>query len=88
MNPQEAWWSVVEMLLTAEGYLVLGSWEPHQVGDVVPDRMGCGVKYRISGEAKVKDARRQMQLIERMAGVPLEEPQEPAFFYKTVMVSH
>jgi hypothetical protein len=87
MNPQEAWWSVVEMLLTAEGYMVLGSWEPRQVGDVVPDRNGFGMKYKISGEAKVKDARRQMQLIERMAGIPLFEPEEPPFFYKTVMVT-
>lgn len=88
MNPRDVWLSVVEMLLTAEGYMVLGSWERYQVGDLVADRNGFGVNYRISGEAKVKDARRQMQLIEQMAGVPLAEPECPPFFYKTVMVSH
>ncbi len=88
VNQLETWLSLVEMLMDLDGFLVLGSFEPRQVGQSVPDRMGLGVFYQVQGDASAEDARRQMRLIEKFSGCVFEEPPSPPHFYKTVMVTN
>jgi hypothetical protein len=88
MTNFEVWFGMVEMLMGVEGCLVLGSREERSVGELIEDRLGYGVSYRVEGEATAGDALRQLNLIEAYAGCKLQVPEEPRHFYKTRMVTN
>ncbi len=83
-----AWMEAMALLFSRDGYMVMGSERACEVGEMVPDRFGTGVWYRVTGPASLEDARRQMGILCKHYGEDFVEPVVPAHFYKTVMVAH